>query len=158
MDKKGVETATSGYIGGEPETATYEQVITGETSHRESVQIQFYPSIVSYEEVLETYWRTIDPLDSGGQFADRGQQYTTAIYTHNPEQNRIAQESKANLTNQLGQEVVTEIHSKDNNTFYRAEDRHQNYSRKNSMRYEAYKRGSGRTIVLDRYWENHPFK
>ena len=153
----GVQAAVSGYAGGSAETANYKQVSSGETKHKEAVRIRYYPSIISYEELLDLYWRSIDPTDAGGQFVDRGPQYQTVIYAHNQEQYRLAMESKRNLSEsgKFEEPIVTEI--KNFTTFFRAEDYHQNYSRKSSTRYELYKRGSGRKNVLDRFWEDHPF-
>ena len=154
----GVEAAISGYAEGNESTATYDQVKTGETNHREAVRVLYYPSIVSYEELLDRFWRSIDPTDDGGQFVDRGYQYTTAIYAHNEEQYRAALESKENLSesDRFDEPIVTEI--KNFTTFFRAEDYHQNYSKKRSASYEVYKQASGRKNVLSRLWEDHPFK
>ncbi|MDY6761426.1 MAG: peptide-methionine (S)-S-oxide reductase MsrA, partial [Candidatus Nanohaloarchaea archaeon] len=131
-DKTGVVRAVSGYAGGRAATATYRQVATGRTEHREAVRVDYYPSVVSYEELLDAYWRSIDPTDPGGQFSDRGPQYTTAIYAYTPRQYRLAQQSKQelNASGRFENPVVTEILNY--TTFFRAEQRHQNYSRKNS--------------------------
>lgn len=155
LQEEGVERAISGYAGGSEETANYQQVISGTTEHREAVRLKYYPEIISYEEILDLYWRSIDPTDDGGQFVDRGSHYTTAIYYHNEEQEEIARETKQNVSDRIEEEIVTDIEEYD--TFFRAEDRHQNYSIRNSARYEAYKRGSGRSSTLDQYWEDHPF-
>lgn len=156
MGVEGIDAAVSGYAGGKESTATYGQVVTGETGHREAVRLRYYPSIISYEEILDMYWRSIDPTDAGGQFSDRGPQYTTAIYAHNERQYRIAMESKENLSesSKFEEPVVTEV--KNFTTFFRAEDRHQNYSVKNPTRYKAYERASGRKGFVERVWEDSP--
>lgn len=148
----GVASAVSGYAGGRASTATYKQVSTGTTDHREAVRVQYYPSVVSYEELLEAYWRSIDPTDPGGQFADRGPQYTTAIYAHSLQQYRAAKRSKRELANsgRFDEPIVTTIVNA--TTFFRAEDRHQNYSRRNTVRYEAYEKASGREGFIERVW------
>lgn len=157
-DKRGVAAVISGYAGGKESTATYDQVKTGETSHREAVRIRYYPSVVSYEELLDSYWKSIDPTDEGGQFVDRGYQYTTAIYAHNERQYRLAKKSKENLSEsgKFDEPIVTEI--KNFSTFFRAEDQHQNYSEKRSASYNIYKEASGRKGYLEKFWEDHPFK
>jgi peptide methionine sulfoxide reductase msrA/msrB len=153
MGVKGVDQAVSGYAGGEESTATYNQVLTGETDHREAVRVRYYPSIITYSELLDIYWRSIDPTDPGGQFADRGPQYTTAIYPHNTRQYKLAVESKENLSEsgKFDEPIVTEIENY--TTFFRAEDYHQNYSRKNTAEYKRYERASGRTGFIERVWE-----
>jgi len=154
MGVEGVESAVSGYAGGSEATATYDQVTTGETDHREAVRVRYYPSIISYEELLDIFWRSIDPTDAGGQFSDRGPQYTTAIYPHNEEQYRLAVQSKQNLSEsgKFDEPIVTEVENY--TTFFRAEDYHQNYSRKNTAQYKAYERASGRTGYVEKVWGN----
>jgi peptide methionine sulfoxide reductase msrA/msrB len=155
-DRKGVEEAISGYAGGTKENATYKKVVTGKTDHREAVRVKYYPSIISYEEILDVFWRNIDPTDPGGQFSDRGPQYTTAIYYHNQEQKQIAEKSKKNLSEggRFEEPIVTEI--EEYTTFFRAEDRHQNYSEKRTTRYKAYKRLSGRKGFIEKVWDVAP--
>lgn len=150
--RKGVESAVSGYTGGRANTATYNQVSLGNTEHREAVEVKYYPSIISYSEVLDIYWRSIDPTDEGGQFSDRGYQYTTAIYAHDTEQYRLALHSKQNLsdTGKFDEPIVTEILNA--TEFYVAEDYHQNYSRKNTASYKAYEKASGRAGYVERKW------
>lgn len=152
MGVEGVEAAISGYAGGRESTATYDQVTTGETDHREAVRIRYYPSIISYGELLDIFWRSIDPTDPGGQFSDRGPQYTTAIYPHNEEQYRLARESKQNLSQsgKFDEPIVTEIENY--TTFFRAEDYHQNYSKKNTAYYRAYEKASGRKDFVEKTW------
>jgi len=151
--RKGVSSAVSGFTGGEASTATYRQVASGGTNHREAVQIKYYPSLVSYDKLLDMYWTSIDPTDAGGQFSDRGYQYTTGIYAHNARQYRLALESKENLSEsgKFDEPIVTEV--KNITEFYRAADKHQNYSMRNTYQYKAYKSASGRTGFIDRVWE-----
>ncbi len=155
-DVKGVASAVSGYAGGKESTADYRTVSTGETDHREAVRIRYYPSIISYGELLDMYWRSIDPTDAGGQFTDRGHHYTTAIYAHDREQYRLAKHSKRNLSEsgKFDEPIVTEVINF--TTFFPAEDYHQNYSRKNTVRYETYTRASGRKGFVKKVWENSP--
>lgn len=156
MGVEGVHRAISGYAGGARENATYRRVATGKTDHREAVRVIYYPSIVSYEDLLDIFWRSIDPTDPGGQFTDRGPQYTTAIYAHNQEQYQAALESKMelNASGRYEEPIVTEITNY--TTFFRAEDRHQNYSIRNTARYKAYETASGRTDFLERIWDEVP--
>jgi peptide methionine sulfoxide reductase msrA/msrB len=156
MGVEGIESAVSGYAGGNESTATYDQVTTGETDHREAVRLRYYPSVINYSEVLDIYWRSIDPTDPGGQFSDRGPHYTTAIYVHDEEQRRIAKRTKKEIaeSGRFDEPIVTEIENY--TTFFRAEDYHQNYSRKNSYRYKAYERASGRKGFVERVWDESP--
>lgn len=156
MDRKGIHRAVSGYAGGKEETATYEQVSTGETDHREAVRLEYYPSLITYREILDIFWKSIDPTDGGGQFTDRGPQYTTAIYYHNEEQEEAARETKEAIGEEFDEPIQTEI--LEFTTFFPAKDRHQNYSEKSSVRYKLYKEGSGRTSTLDSLWGNHSFE
>jgi len=152
VEVKGVESAVSGYTEGKASTATYDQVKTGQTDHREAVRVQYYPSIISYNELLDIFWTSIDPTDPGGQFSDRGPQYTTAIYPHNDKQYTLAKQSKKNLSEsgKFEEPIVTEIEN--HTAFYRAEDYHQNYSRRNTAQYKAYERASGRAGFIERVW------
>lgn len=156
MGVEGVHRAISGYAGGARENATYRRVATGETDHREAVRVIYYPSLVSYEELLDIFWRSIDPTDPGGQFTDRGPQYTTAIYAHDQQEYQKALESKKelNASGRYEEPIVTEITNY--TTFFRAEDRHQNYSIRNKARYKAYEAASGRTDFLERIWDRVP--
>mgnify|MGYP006282432389 CR=1 FL=1 len=152
--QEGVVNVVAGYSGGEVENPSYEEVSTGNTGHREVVQVTYDPRKISYEEILEVYWRHIDPTDPGGQFADRGSQYTTAIFYHNSEQKRIAEESKQDLqqSGKFGKSIVTEIVPFE--TFYPAEGYHQDYADKNRAQYQAYKKASGRQEYLTEQWSD----
>jgi methionine-S-sulfoxide reductase len=150
----GVETAVAGYAGGDETDPTYEQVSSGETDHREAVQVFYDPSQVDYEALLDTYWLQVDPTDKGGQFADRGGHYATAIFYHSPEQQKAAAKSKQQLdqSDRYSEPVVTEILRFKN--FYLAEEDHQDYYKKNYTHYQAYKVGSGRAKHIE---ENKQF-
>jgi peptide methionine sulfoxide reductase msrA/msrB len=152
----GVEAAISGFTGGPEVNPTYHDVSSGTTGHLEAVQIQFDPRRLSYEDLLWVFWRQIDPTDDGGQFADRGQQYRTAVFVHSDEQRRLAQASKAELeaNGRLDAPIVTPI--RDAEPFYPAEDYHQDFFQTNPDRYSSYRAGSGRDQYLDRIWGDEP--
>ena len=149
---EGVRATTSGYTGGQTENPTYAEVSAGNTGHAEAVRIEYDPSRVSYEELLRIFWRNVDPLDAGGQFCDRGSQYRTAIFVHDPEQKRLATHSKQELeaSGTLRGPVVTEV--VEAGRFYPAEDYHQDYYRKNPVRYSLYRYGCGRDRRLREVW------
>ena len=140
----GVYEAVSGYVGGEEENPTYEEVVAHETSHREGLRVYYNPEEITYEHLLEVFWRSIDPLDDGGQFTDRGFNYTTAIYFHDDEQEKLAYASKEALekTGQYDESIATEILPL--STFYPAEDFHQDFYQHSAERYQSYKKASGR--------------
>lgn len=148
----GVAEVVSGYTGGHVENPTYGQVCSGKTGHLEAVLVRYDPDVVSYEELLNAFWRSIDPTDVGGQFADRGEQYTTAIFYHNEEQKRIAESSKKLLdaSGLFDKPVATEIRPA--STFYEAEEHHQNYCKINPQRYKTYSVLSGREGFLEKNW------
>ncbi|UOR12527.1 peptide-methionine (R)-S-oxide reductase MsrB [Halobacillus amylolyticus] len=151
-ERPGIESVTSGYTGGHTENPTYMSVVTESTGHREAVQIVFNPEIFPYERLVEIFWQQIDPTDERGQFADRGHSYTTAIYYHTDEQKQIAEASKEKLqaSGKFKKPVVTEILPA--NTFYQAEDKHQEYHKKNAYHYKRYKKGSGRADFIKDHW------
>jgi len=151
---EGVIKAVSGYTGGEKENPSYEEVLTGTTGHKESVEITFDPEKVSYKELIELFWRQINPTDDIGQFSDKGSQYRTAIFYHNETQKKIAEESKKELdeSGKFDKPIVTEILPAEK--FYPAEEYHQDYSKKRTVRYNIYKKGSGREGYLKETWEN----
>jgi methionine-S-sulfoxide reductase len=152
MDLKGVESVTSGYIGGHVKNPTYEQVCTGRTGHTEAVQIVFDLQKISYQELLDIFWRNIDPTTENQQFADEGTQYRTGIFYHGQEQRRLAELSKEQLENQgiFDAPIVTEITAA--TEFYPAEEYHQKYCRKNPGHYKMYRAGSGRESYLEELW------
>ncbi len=151
-DEEGVITAISGYIGGKEKDPTYKQVSAGKTGHVESVQVTYDPTIIPYSDILSIFWRQIDPTDDGGQFADRGVQYKTAIFYHNENQKRIAEGSKQDLENsgRYQKSIVTPILPASD--FYPAEAYHQDYHEKNPIRYNFYRKGSGRDQYLEEIW------
>ena len=144
----GVVDVVSGYSGGSEVDPTYEQVSSGRTGHAEAVQVHYDPARVSYEELLDVFWRQVDPTDPGGQFVDRGRQYRTAIFVHDAEQRRLAEASKAELeaSGRFDQPLVTEIVGF--RACYRAEEYHQDYYDKNPIRYDYYRYPSGRDQYL----------
>ena len=148
----GVLSVTSGYAGGTEPDPTYEEVSSGSTGYLESVQIAYDPKVIDYATLLDTFWQNVDPTDDGGQFVDRGKQYKTMIFTHTPEQARLAQASKEALaaTGKYGKPIITEI--RPYTTFYPAEDYHQDYYVRNPVRYKFYRHGSGRDAYLDTVW------
>jgi len=150
---KGVKEVIVGYAGGEKENPSYEEVCSGETGHVEAVQIIYDPSEITYEELLDIFWKNIDPMDEGGQFADRGYQYKTTIFYHNEEQKKIAEKSKKELEKSgiYNKPIVTEIKNLTN--FYKAEEYHQDYYKKNTIKYKMYRYGSGRDQYLEKVWK-----
>jgi len=148
----GVTKVVSGYTGGHKEFPTYEEVCSKTTGHYEAVQITFNPELCSYEKLLDTFWRQIDPTDPGGQFADRGQSYKTGIFYHNQEQKQKAEASKKVLakSGRFDQPIATQIIEA--SRFYPAEEYHQNYHEKNPVHYGMYRQGSGRAGFIDKYW------
>jgi peptide methionine sulfoxide reductase msrA/msrB len=149
----GVIRVVSGYAGGEEESPTYEQVSSGRTGHREAVQVEFDPAVVSYGEVLEHFWRHFDPTDEGGSFGDRGAQYTSAIFYHDEGQRKIAEASRAELdaSGRFDAPVVTPVLPF--TTFYEAEKYHQDYSERNPIRYKTYRALSGRDRFVRQTWD-----
>ena len=148
----GVVGATSGYMGGTTENPTYEEVTTGKTGHAEVVEILFDPSVVSYEELLEVFWRNIDPTALNYQFADVGSQYRTEIFTVGDKQKKLAEESKIKLeeSGKFDKPIVTAITEAP--TFYIAEEYHQDFYKKQSFRYQLYAKASGRKGFLEETW------
>ncbi len=147
---EGVLGVISGYTGGYKHNPTYREVSSGLTGHLEAVQIIYDPAKISYSELLDVFWEQIDPTDPGGQFVDRGSQYRTAIFYHNEEQRRLAEQSKENLdkSGRYKKSIVTKIIKASN--FYIAEDYHQDYYKKNPARYKSYRDRSGRGQYLEK--------
>ncbi|TFE01204.1 peptide-methionine (R)-S-oxide reductase MsrB [Jeotgalibacillus sp. R-1-5s-1] len=148
----GVRDAVSGYTGGEEENPEYSQVAGGETGHTEAVQVIYDPSVISYEDLLDVFWKQIDPTDSEGQFIDRGKQYRPEIFVQNDEERAAAEASKQELidSGRFDAEIIVPI--TDASTFYIAEEYHQDYYIKNEGRYELYRANSGRDQFLNQYW------
>ena len=159
----GVVEVISGYTGGQKANPTYEEVSSGATGHLEAIQITYDPEKVSYGQLLDTFWRNIDPTDAGGSFVDRGLQYGSAIFYNDEEQKRVAEDSKKRLeeSTTFDKPIVTKVLKFEK--FYNAEDYHQDYYKKNPIRYKFYRAGSGRDPFLEKVWKgrkekNAPFK
>ena len=148
----GVVSTISGYIGGTKKQPTYEQVTTGTTGHAEAVEITYEPKKISYEKLLDVFWHNIDPLTANAQFCDSGSQYRSAIFYHDETQKNLAERSKKDLQSRFKQAIVTEIVPA--SEFYPAEDYHQNYYKKNPIRYKIYRYGCGRDQRLQELWES----
>ena len=150
---EGVLDARSGYRGGEMPQPSYEQVVRGGTGHRESVEVLFDPSLVSYQELLDAFWRMHDPSDGGGSFVDRGHAYTSAIYTVGEEQARLALGSRAALdaSGKFERPIATVIEAAGD--FWAAEEYHQDFAARNPVRYGYYAAASGRTTFIERVWK-----
>ena len=148
----GVLSTTSGYMGGKKRSPTYEEVSTGTTGHTEVVQVVYDPAKVSYEKLLEVFWRNIDPTVRDQQFCDVGSQYRTAIFYHDEEQKRLAEASKAALekSKPFKAPIVTPVQAA--GEFWPAEDYHQDYYKKNPVRYKYYRTGCGRDDRLKQLW------
>lgn len=148
----GVHSVISGYTGGDVENPTYKEVSSGTTGHLEAVQVFYDPEIISYEEILEIFWRQIDPTDPDGSFVDRGYQYTSAIFYHDEDQKAIAEKSLENMdaSGRFDKAIVTPI--REFEIFYDAEDYHQDYYKKSPIRYKFYRYNSGRDQFLDKVW------
>ncbi|MGG3989198.1 peptide-methionine (S)-S-oxide reductase MsrA [Bacillus smithii] len=151
----GIEKIVSGYTGGHKPNPTYEEVCSGTTGHREAVEITYDPELFPYEKLLDIFWMQIDPTDDGGQFYDRGSSYKTAIFYHNEEQRKLAEQSKRKLeeSGKFSQPIVTEILPA--KPFYPAEDYHQDFYKKFPLRYNAYVIGSGREQFIKNHWGDH---
>ena len=153
----GVVSVTSGYTGGQTKNPTYEQVSSGGTGHAEAVEVLFDPSKVSYEQLVEVYWKNIDPTVTNGQFCDRGEQYRTVIFFRDDAQRRVAEDTKKQVEQYLKVPIPTEIVKA--GVFYPAEEHHQNYAEKNPMAYGMYHSGRkncGRADLLDQIWAPIP--
>lgn len=148
----GVVEVITGYTGGEKKNPTYEDVSTGKTGHLEAVQITYDPSLITYSELLGVFWKQIDPTDAGGQFADRGEQYQTAIFYHSDEQKRLAEDSKKELQKSgiFQKTIITKIIK--SSEFYKAEEYHQRYYQKCPVKYDLYRTESGREEYLELKW------
>ena len=148
----GVVKVISGYTGGDKENPTYKEVSAGTTGHVEAVQVYYDPSRINYEELLDYFWKHVDPTDPGGQFVDRGSQYRSVIFYHDEEQKRLAEKSKDALmkSRRFHKPITTEIIKF--TKFYNAEEYHQDYYKKNPLRYKFYRYESGRDQFLKKTW------
>ncbi|MDZ7600396.1 MAG: peptide-methionine (S)-S-oxide reductase MsrA [Hoeflea sp.] len=150
---KGVSATESGYIGGKADNPTYETHTAN--GDREAVRITYDPAVVSYAELLRTFFRTVDPTDGGGQFCDRGHSYTTAVYTLDADQAAAAEAARAEARSVLGKDVVTAIEPAA--TFWPAEDYHQDFYQKSLVRYTYYRRACGRDSAVKALWGDQAF-
>jgi peptide-methionine (S)-S-oxide reductase len=148
----GVVSATVGYAGGEKASPTYHEVSSGGTGHLESIEIVYDPKKVTYEKLLDVFWHNVDPTNPYGQFCDNGSQYRTAIFFENDEQRKAGEASKKAIQDSgvLKRPIVTEIVKA--GTFWKAEDYHQSYYKKNPIRYNLYRSGCGRDAKLKELW------
>ncbi|MCR6096434.1 peptide-methionine (S)-S-oxide reductase MsrA [Salipaludibacillus agaradhaerens] len=155
-EQPGIEAVVSGYTGGHTPNPTYKEVCSETTGHLEAVEITYDSQVFPYEKLLDLFWRQIDPTDPGGQFNDRGNSYTTAIFYHDDYQKELAEKSKLNLQNsaKFNGEITTVIRPAE--PFYPAEEYHQYYYKKNSFHYKLYKKGSGREAFIKTYWGDTP--
>jgi peptide methionine sulfoxide reductase msrA/msrB len=152
---KGVKEVISGFTGGHKKYPTYKEVSGGRTGHLEAIQVIYDPTEISYGELLDVFWRQIDPTDGGGQFVDRGQQYTSAIFYQNEEQRKLAEKSREEISGSgiFDKPVVTKIIKA--SKFYVAEDYHQDYYKKKPVRYKTYRHFSGRDQFLGKTWKDN---
>lgn len=150
----GVLETTSGFMGGAMANPTYDMVVSGKTGHAEVVQVTYDPAKVTYAKLLEVYWRNVDPFDGNGQFCDKGSQYRPVIFTHTPEQKKLADESKVTITKTLSEKfkfpVLVSI--EDAKAFTAAEAYHQDFYKKNAGHYSRYRTGCGRDARLEKIW------
>jgi peptide methionine sulfoxide reductase msrA/msrB len=154
----GVQSVISGFSGGVKKNPSYQDVAYGKTKHIESVQVTYDSSVISYQKLLETFWTNVDPTDSGGQFVDRGHQYTTAIFYHSDEQRKAAEVSigKLKTLKIFNKPIVTKIRSF--NEFFPAEESHQDYYKKSTftaLKYKYYRSRSGRDEFIEKYWSDN---
>lgn len=149
----GVISTTSGYTDGQTENPTYKEVTTGKTGHTEAVQVVYDPAKVSFERLVEVFWRNIDPTDAGGQFCDRGSPYRPALFYHDEAQRAVAERSLVELeaNKPFKEPIVTPIVAA--STFYPAEEYHQDYYLRNPIRYKHYRNGCGRDRRLKELWD-----
>jgi peptide-methionine (S)-S-oxide reductase len=149
---EGVLSVTSGYMGGTVANPSYEQVSAGQTGHAESVEVIYDPAKVSYQKLLDAFWRNVDPVTPNAQFCDHGSQYRSVIFYGTEEERRLAEESKSAIerSKRFSQPIVTQLVMA--STFYPAEDYHQDYYKKNPLRYKYYKFGCGRAQRLETLW------
>ena len=148
----GVLAVVSGYTGGHDDSPTYEKVSAGQTGHIEAVQVRYDPSRITYKQLLDVFWRHVDPTDPGGQFVDRGSQYRSAIFYASEKERQLAEETKEQLASsgRFSNPIATDILPL--GVFYPAEDYHQDYYKKNPIRYHWYRSGSGRDRFLEKTW------
>lgn len=147
----GVTKVVSGYTGGTTKNPTYEQVSAGNTGHVEAIEVTYDSTNVTYQQLLDIFWKNIDPLDEHGQFCDKGSQYRAGIFTHDEEQKKLAEESRKKVESMFSKPVATII--KPASVFYPAEDYHQDYYIKSKARYKMYRAGCGRDERINELWQ-----
>ncbi len=149
---EGVISVVSGYMGGTAANPTYEEVSAGRTGHAEAVEVTYDPTRVTYQKLLDAFWHNVDPLTPNAQFCDHGTQYRSAVFYSTEEEKRLTEESKAMVeqAKKFPAPIVTQLVSAA--TFYPAEDYHQDYYKKNPLRYKYYKYGCGRAARLEALW------
>ena len=149
---EGVLTVVSGYMGGTVPNPSYEQVSAGRTGHAESVEVSYDPAKVSYQKLLDVFWRNVDPITPNAQFCDHGSQYRSAVFYRTDEEQRLSEESKAAIerSKRFSAPIATQLVKA--SVFYQAEDYHQDYYKKNPLRYKYYKYGCGRAQRLEALW------
>ncbi len=146
----GVTKTVSGYTGGHLKNPTYKDVVTETTGHYEAVKVTYDPAKISYDQLLQAYWHSIDPTDAGGQFCDRGESYRTAVFAMSDAQRKSAEASKQAVQKELGQTIATAVLPAAE--FYPAEDYHQDYAQKNPGHYKRYRIGCGRDAAVKAVW------
>ena len=146
----GVVATTSGYTGGTTENPTYKQVSAGGTGHVEAVKVEYDPAVVDYADLLEVFWRNVDPFDPSGQFCDKGESYKSVVFVADAEERALAEKRRDEIAKKFGMPVATAV--LDEQAFYPAEDYHQNFYVTNSARYKYYKFGCGRVQRLEEIW------
>lgn len=152
----GVLKTISGYTGGRTENPTYRKISRGTTGHHEALQVTYDPKKVTYAQLLTVFWHSIDPLDSGGQFCDRGEPYQTAVFVHDEEQRKLAEASKAAAMQKLGQKIFTPVETAAK--FYPAETYHQDYYTRSPLRYKYYRWNCGRNQRVKEIWGKDAYK
>lgn len=150
----GVKEVLSGYAGGRVEGPSYREVGSGSTQHIEAIHVTYDPKTVSYAELVDHFWHNIDPTQADGQFCDKGHQYTTAIFTSDPAERKVAEETKTKVGKLLQKPIVTAILPEA--TFWVAEDYHQDFYKKEPVRYNRYRQGCGRDARLEAIWGRAP--
>ena len=149
---EGIIKTSVGYTAGKKDSPTYKEVSAGVTGHTEAIEVTYDDSKVSYEELLDIFWKNIDPFDAAGQFCDKGSQYRSGIYYRSEEEKALAEKSKEAIEKKFSKKVATEIQAA--STYFLGEDYHQDYYKKNPIRYKYYRFGCGRDKRLSEIWEN----
>ena len=149
-DIEGVLSVVSGYTGGPEKNPTYDEVSAHRTGHYEAIAVEYDPARIGYEQLLDVFWHNVDPFDGGGQFCDRGDQYRAAVFAHDAEQRRLAEASRQRVAAQLGKAIAVQVVPA--SRFWDAEEYHQDFARRNPLRYRLYTNGCGRAARLRAVW------